>query len=369
MGTQSVQRTSPPRILMILEAGNEYPSGLIRGSIYLPMFEQAGIPVICRNRLFSPLVRVIARPPFGLRRLAKLFEKPLQSILGALSLIQEQFLLQEASRSDVVYMSKVVSPRFIRRLRRCTRARIVLDFGDALWGRRRQLKDFSTVLRTVDLVTTDNEYTKAAVIRFNPNCQVIPDSPQLEFFDRFRAIPRRRSEKIVIGWVGSAGTAYNLFHVWEALEDIFSKNTNIEFRLVGIAQNSPLLPPFENVNFTCRSSYNQQEMVEEVFGFDIGIFPLQDVAESYARGILKATVYMSAGVPVICSPVGQLNELIVDGVNGILAKNRQEWVEGLQTLIESPELRGRLGQGGLLTVRDSFSLERCFSKLKRALEL
>ncbi len=42
-----------------------------------------------------------------------------------------------------------------------------------------------------------------------------------------------RGEKVVLGWVGSPGTAYNLFAAWEALERLFARHPGIELRLPG----------------------------------------------------------------------------------------------------------------------------------------
>ena len=80
-------------------------------------------------------------------------------------------------------------------------------------------------------------------------------------------------------------------------------------------------------------------MIKETLSMDIGLFPLDDSVSSEVRGILKATIYMCGEVAVICSPVGQLNDFITEGYNGLLANGKNEWGEKLELLILDIALR------------------------------
>ena len=88
-------------------------------------------------------------------------------------------------------------------------------------------------------------------------------------------------------------------------------------RQVGAAPEN--LPRFEQVRFSCRPAYGQGEMVEEVLGMHIGLFPLFDVEDSCARGNLKAKIYMAGGSVAVCQNLGDNASLITDGRNGVLA--------------------------------------------------
>ena len=104
-------------------------------------------------------------------------------------------------------------------------------------------------------------------------------------------------------------------------------------------------------------------MAEEILNMDIGLFPLQDIEASKVRGVLKASVYMCGGVPVISSAIGESNDFIQDGYNGFLAENEEEWMQKLERLIVDKQLRETIGKNGLDTVRSTFSLESNFKKL------
>jgi glycosyltransferase involved in cell wall biosynthesis len=72
---------------------------------------------------------------------------------------------------------------------------------------------------------------------------------------------------------------------------------------------------------------------------------------------LKGLSYMSLEVPTIMSNIGVNSEIINDGVNGFLANTEDEWVDKISSLIDSFELRKKLGKAGRKTVVESYSME------------
>ena len=360
-----------PRVLVLLDVGDAYASGIVRGLVYREHFATAGYEAIFMNRRSQTLARLVHRPP---HLLAPITSSPpaTTGIYGAMEVVSrvtEHRVFAVAKTCDVVYMSKVRSLRFVRALRAATSARLILDFGDSLW----LLRDgdaFNEVLRTVDAVTTDNEYTARHVRRFNPNCTVIFDTPQVEEFDRQRERLRRKAsgEAVTIGWIGSSNTAFNLFVAWPALERVFRRHPNLRLRLVGAPADPRLLPPFEHVRWSARPAYDQAGMIEEVLGFDIGLFPMFHVENSVVRGVLKATVYMAGEAASISSPIGQVPDVIRDGENGFLASSDDEWEEKLERLISDAPLRTEIAARGLDTVRETFTVAASFSILKRVID-
>ena len=62
-------------------------------------------------------------------------------------------------------------------------------------------------------------------------------------------------------------------------------------------------------------------------------------------------------IPTIMSPVGVNTEIIQDGKNGFLANSDDEWIDKISRLIESEELRKKLGKAGRKTVIEKYSVE------------
>jgi len=355
-----------PRLLVVLEGGPAHPSGIVRALIYRDALARAGFDARFHSRRSAFLFKLILQPP---RFLAPITAKGpgrllLYGLMELLAPFSEARLLAKARTCDLVFLSKVQSFRFVDRLRRKTRAKLVFDFTDALWLHTRE-KRLADCLRLADEITTDNEYTAEYVRPINPNCTVVPDPPQIELFDARRAASRRKAtdDAVVLGWIGTPTAAYNLYRIWEVLERLCSRYPNIRLRLVGIGEDQRFLPPFEHVRVTIRSTYDQSLMIDEVLGFDIGLFPQFDTEKDRVRGVLKASVYMAGEAAVVASRVGQSRDFIRDGVNGMLAGSEEEWEQKLSALIEDAPLRRRLADEALQQVRAELSVDATFTRL------
>lgn len=356
------------RILVVLEAGTAYPSGFVRGRIYEDLWRSHGYDVHYVSRLYPPLVRFLDAPP---RWTWPLMAAGLRAVLARLSVLvgraRERGIVRKARHVDAVHLVKAVSFPLVSRLRRTSTARLVLDLVDALWLPRYQPVRLPETLGLVDAVTTDNELTANYLRTVQPDCTIVPDPPQVEAFDLRRSeVARRTDGRLVIGWVGSAGTTYNLYVVWEALERLFVKHPHLHLRLLGA--DPRVLPPFEAVRWSLAPRYTQAEMIDEVLQMDIGLFPLQDVEACRVRGVLKAAVYMAGGACVVASPVGQTPDVVIPERTGLLAETAAQWEAALDRLIQQPDVRRRLAADGLQAMRAGFMIDKTFEALRQVLD-
>lgn len=362
------------RVLIITEAGDAWPSGYIRALIYKPLFQKDKIEVHYHSR-FSPCVN-------RLMNSQNRFLKPvLNSGLRTLLWYLYNYLVHRNERKiikavrngyDAIYLQKIYSLQLISAIKNKSNTRLVYDLNDGVWlPRFSEFKDgrLYTILRMVNTVTCDNPYGLKFAEKYNTSLFLVPDPPQVELFDKVRDRVTKKKKPITIGWIGSPNTTFNLFLIWEALENVFSlfDENEIILRLVGVGSNLRNIPPFEKVRFTILPHYSQDEMIEEVLMMDIGLFPLYNVQDSYARGILKSTVYMSGECCVIASPIGQIKDLISDGENGVFAGTSDEWVEKMCLLIKNHTLRNQIAKAGLQTVREQYTIQSCYNHLKIAL--
>ena len=69
---------------------------------------------------------------------------------------------------------------------------------------------------------------------------------------------------------------------------------------------------------------------------------------------------MASGVPIVSTPVSGIPEVIREGVNGLLIEpeNVGAIAKAIQTLLDDPALRNKLGRSGRETVLHYFSWEQ-----------
>jgi glycosyltransferase involved in cell wall biosynthesis len=96
---------------------------------------------------------------------------------------------------------------------------------------------------------------------------------------------------------------------------------------------------------------------------DIGVIPI--VADADPAVIAPAwkvksenrlTMKMSAGLPVIATPIPSYEAVIEHGVNGFLARTRHDWDRCLDAL-RDPELRREMGEHARRSVSARFSMQ------------
>ena len=101
---------------------------------------------------------------------------------------------------------------------------------------------------------------------------------------------------------------------------------------------------------------------------DCSIYALCSRTDAAPRVVLEA---MAAGKPVIGSRVGGVPYYIRDGETGLIfeSENVDELAEKLRLLLNSPELRARLGQNGQRIARAQYNEAEWGRKVKELIEL
>ncbi len=366
---QASSKQANHQVLIVLDCGTANPSGMVRGIQYKDLLEKRQDIQVKFISHKSPFLNEVIH--FCGRHLAlKVFRPVLRKLVNPISRLRRKTILSHAAGSDLVYVIKVPSLPLYQKLAKLPNPKkIIMDLNDGLWlphHRESGWKDLEKMLELVHSVVCENGYVAEFARKFCPRVFIVPDPPQLEVFDQVRDSMKKRADQVVLGWVGSEGSADTLFSIMDPLEALFDKHPNLHLRIVGA--NPHRLPRFEKVRFSVKSSYNQEEMVQEVLGMDIGLFPLYAIEDSLVRGTLKAMIYMSGGAAVICQKMGENTKLIQHGVNGLLVSSQQEWFEALDRLVQDMEERHRLAAHALETVRENFSRERCLDKLIQAFQ-
>jgi len=287
------------------------------------------------------------------------FKKMFFFLLGSVSRFLDIFRMY---KYDIVFIHREAFPLgscFFESVPGFFKKPIIFDFDDAIFlpssspqnnfiERFKKPEKVATILKLSDRVIAGNDYLAEFALHYNRNVSVIPTPVES---DKFYPIARDARERVVIGWIGSVTTSDFLNGVKGVFIALSKKYSNIEFKIVGGNLSISNLP-----NITSKPWILEQE-VGDLRTFDIGIMPMPDNEWTRGKCGFKAILYMSMGIPSVCSPVGMNREIITDGVNGFLADGEDQWIEKLSSLIEDPELRHAMGLAARKTVEERYSVK------------
>ena len=135
------------KILFISQLGYHTPSSYIGGLIYKDMLIKDGYKVsyACYN---SPLIDSLINSPskysqvlfnFGFRFL-------LISLQRLVVAIKKQYLITIAKQYSIICLLKIQSEVFVKGLKKATKARVILYFGDAIWYSNKNFKGLNITI-------------------------------------------------------------------------------------------------------------------------------------------------------------------------------------------------------------------------------
>lgn len=233
---------------------------------------------------------------------------------------------------------------------------VVYDFDDAVFmdvhaGWRRIVARPATtrlLVQRAELVYAGNEYLAEYASQWSRHVRVVPTVVDTDVFRPGK--PRPPRERPLVGWVGPASTRKFLRNVMAALDDI-GRDIPFDLRLVGPGREFPLR--YVNVEHV---PWRLEEDVSAFQALDIGLYPLDDDLWSRGKCGLKAIQYMACGVPFIASPVGVVQDIVRDGVDGLWAKSESQWRAGLEVLLRDAALRARLAESARARAVERYSL-------------
>jgi glycosyltransferase involved in cell wall biosynthesis len=261
---------------------------------------------------------------------------------------------------DLVYVFReaaLMGPAWFERKIARSGVPMIFDFDDAVFvsykspsnGYLSYLKfagKTAEIVRLSSHVMAGNPYLADYSGKFNKNVTIIPTTIDT---DKYLPVPKKGSKgTLTIGWSGSFSTIQHLDTVRDVIQEL-SREESIRLRVIGTPTYD--IPGVEVDTLQWRSETETQDLSP----IDIGIMPLPDDQWSKGKCGLKALQYMALGIPTICSPVGVNSIIIQDGVNGLLADAKEEWIEKLKLLIHSSEVRKRIGDAGRRTVEEKYS--------------
>ena len=269
--------------------------------------------------------------------------------------------INSASDYDLCYIFReaaLLGPPIFERLLAKKRIPVVFDFDDAIFVSYRSPSNgylsylkfagkAKTICRISSHVMAGNPYLAEYASQYNQNVTVIPTTIDTE---KYPALNRSNSSSAVpvIGWTGSFSTVQHLDTLRGALRKL-ARTDHFRLRVIGTPQYE-----LKGVEVEAMPWRSETE-IDDLQPIDIGIMPLPDDAWSKGKCGLKALQFMALGIPVVCSPIGVNTVIVQDGENGFIAATEEEWIQKLRQLLQSAQLRNRLGQSGRAAVAQTYS--------------
>ncbi len=231
---------------------------------------------------------------------------------------------EQAAHRDLV--DRAAAERVARTVLGAATARIAVSAGVARWVRRR--------------------------IRATQTVHVVPNG-----VDPGRFAPRAPAASrsaVTVGFVGTLKPWHGTDVLLEAFRRLAAAADGHDLRLL-VVGDGPLRQTLasaaaaagiaDQVTFT--GSVEPAEVPALLAATDIAVAPYPPRQDDYFSP-LKVYEYLAAGVPVVASRVGQVPDVIRDGVTGLLVEpgDPAELAAAIATLRRDPLLRTRMGHAG-----------------------
>lgn len=290
---------------------------------------------------------------------------------GGTGLWMKWKILRMARDVDLVFIQKKLFPSFYLRMLKKRNPNIIFDFDDALFAfeptrKPLHLKNpgayytkrlLHKVLREAGVVIAGNGFLADYAKPYTRKLTIIPTPVRLSDYSS----NKKGEGPVVIGWLGTGRNLIYLREIEDVIQRIATRFPEVEWRILSDRSYELDGVAIQNI------PWDDSTAMKELSRFDIGLMPLFDDPWSRGKCAFKILQYMAAGIPPVVSPVGMNTEIIQEGVTGYLAEHKEAWLDALTRLIEDDSLRCEMGRNAYRFVRDRFSVEVCWEKLKLVL--
>lgn len=344
--------------------------------LFCPKYPKLGASSRLRTYQFLPLwekqgYQVGVSSFFNEKYLTRFYSKKGHHPLNVLGCYFRRFwVLLGAWRYDVIWIEKELFPflpSYAEWILEKSGKGYVVDYDDAVFHNydahssalvRKWMGDkIAWVMRHSELVCAGNAYLREYAVKAGAKQVVI--LPTVVDLSKYSKKTDFSSSVVRIGWVGSPTTMKYLLSLKEVFRKL-GKRYQIEVLVINAVgtQIPDLGVPARLI------PWSEEAEGDLISGFDIGIMPLPDDDWERGKCAYKLIQYMACGLPVVASAVGMNNDVVQEGHNGFLARDLQEWEDGLVKLIQDLELRIRLGKNGRKLVEEKYTLQGNFKVLK-----
>ena len=206
----------------------------------------------------------------------------------------------------------------------------ILNFDDNVWEKYRNnpalCDKYDRLCSNAAGIIVANDFLYEKVRRLNDNVVLIPTVLDLE---KYSVKQFKKFDVFTVVWIGTPVTYKYLEQNLDALRMMTAEN-NCEL-LVTADENLAVTRPLSGVNarYVSWSEASENELLARSHA---GIMPLTDDEFSRGKSAFKLLQYQASSLPLLASPVGENNKVVLPGKNGFLCSKTEDWSKAVQLL-------------------------------------
>lgn len=218
----------------------------------------------------------------------------------------------------------------------------------AAYAKGDRLNHMFEMMRLADAVQVSTPWLAQRYGQYAKKIDIVPNMIELSAWPV--ADQPRYDAKFRVLWAGSASHAGDLEEVVPALKAFAAAHKDVEIVLFGQELKDSGIPA-EQLTHVPWCDFEEYAFTLASIGADVAIAPLTDVPFNHGKSNLRILQYWATGYPVIASPVGPYADTVITGQDGLFAWGTQQWVQALETLYGSSELRKKMVAAGRESVK------------------
>ncbi|OGL42558.1 MAG: hypothetical protein A2042_04215 [Candidatus Schekmanbacteria bacterium GWA2_38_11] len=299
------------------------------------------------------------------------------------------FLKLFKSRKSVFYVQKIhyhsAAPFLMSRI---AGTKFILDYDD--WDidrsplfRRNFLNQIffkgkdaeeitKTIAKSAAACIASSRYLEKFLLQCNEKTFYIPTGVKLE---KFRRSSPRSSDSINFVWTGLVWGEViynNVIFLIECFSVLNQKYKNICLKIIGQGNWFPKIKDtVERLYKNCRIEFinwvDPDKIPEVLSGCHIGLLPLiPDKANEIwmiSKSPTKLFEYMAMELATVSSHFGEASNIIQEGVDGFLGRNKEDFIKEMEILVKDNILREQMGKNARKKIEEQFSIPVLAKKL------